>query len=116
MNPDNRGTYRLMLESQILILFHRGNRSLTCHGRVCDVSEGGFGVVVAEELVVGETVSLLLLPTFKKSAIEARVARHQGAHYSFEFTSLTEDQRAIIRRALSDQNPTGHFDESNLSS
>jgi hypothetical protein len=104
MSVDNRIARRHVFEVRILIRFRRGNLNMAAHGWVRDLSESGLGAFVAQPLVVGETVSLLLsLPTFGKEEIPARVARHLGTQYGFQFTALSQQQRAAIRTALSRQ-------------
>ena len=116
MSLDNRIAPRHVFEARILIRFRRGNRNMAAHGWVRDLSERGLGAFVAEPLVVGETVSLLLsLPTFGKEEIPARVARQLGTQCGFQFTALSQEQRAAIRTASSRQPVLPHSDEQNIS-
>jgi len=71
---------------------------MAAHGWVRDLSESGLGAFVAEPLVVGETVSLLLsLPTFGKEEIPTRVALQLGTQWGFQFTALSHEQRAAMQ-------------------
>jgi len=57
---------------------------------------------VAEELVVGELVSLEIpLPPSGKEVIPAKVARQLGTQYGFQFTAVSASQRSGIRMVLS---------------
>jgi hypothetical protein len=95
---DNRVAPRHVFEVRILIRFRRGNRNMAAHGWVRDLSESGLGAFVAEPLVVGETVSLLLsLPTFGKEEIPTRVALQLGTQWGFQFTALSHEQRAAMQ-------------------
>ena len=115
MSPDNRIATRRTLEARILIRFRRGNRNKAVRGWVRDLSESGVGAFVAEEFVVGETVRLLLsLPTFGKEEIPARVARQLGTQYGFQFTAVSQQQRAAIRTALSRQPAIPYSDKQNV--
>jgi hypothetical protein len=89
---------------------------MSAHGWVRDLSEGGLGAFVAEPLVVGETVSLLFsLPTFGKEEIPARVARQLGTQYGFQFTALSQEQRAAIHAELRRRPAIPYSDEQNTS-
>jgi len=116
MSLDNRIGPRHVFETRILIRFYRGNRNMAAHGWVRDLSESGLGAFVAEPLVVGENVSLLLsLPTFGKEEIPARVARQLGTQYGFQFTGLSQEQRAAIQAALRRRPAIPYSDEQNIS-
>jgi hypothetical protein len=116
MSVDNRIAPRHVFEVRILIRFRQGNRNTAAHGWVRDLSESGLGAFVAEPLVVGETVGLLLsLPTIGKEEIPARVARQLGTQYGFQFTALSQEQRASIRTALSRRPVIPYSDEQNIS-
>jgi len=104
MDSDNRIAPRHVFEARILIRFHRGKRHFAVHGWVRDLSESGLGAFVAEQLVVGEIVTLLLsLPPTGKQEIPARVARKLGTQYGFQFTALSREQRDEIRAAAKGQ-------------
>ena len=104
MTSEHRIAPRHVFETRILIRLRRGNRHIAVHGWVRDLSESGVGAFVAEQLVVGEVVSLLLsLPTSAKEEIPARVARELGTQYGFQFTALSKEQRDTIREALQNQ-------------
>jgi PilZ domain len=89
---------------------------MAVHGWVRDLSVSGLGAFVAEQLLVGETVTLLLsLPTSGKQEIPARVARQLGTQYGFQFTGLSKEQRAAIRAALGRQPAIPYSDGQNES-
>lgn len=100
MNSENRIAPRHVFETRILIRFQRDNCNIPAHGWVRDLSESGLGAFVAQQLVIGEPVSLLLsLPISGKEETRARVAP-VGTQYGFQFTALSNEQRAAIRAAL----------------
>jgi hypothetical protein len=101
MDSDNRIAPRYVFEARILVRFERGARILAAHGWVRDLSESGLSAFVAEPLMLGAGVILLLsLPGFGKEKIPARVARQLGTQYGFQFTALSKEQREGIRAAL----------------
>jgi len=116
MNSDNRIAPRHVFETRILIRLRRGSSNMAVHGWVRDLSVSGLGAFVAEQLLVGETVTLLLsLPTSGKQEIPARVARQLGTQYGFQFTGLSKEQRAAIRAALGRQPAIPYSDGQNES-
>lgn len=104
MTTDDRIAPRHVFEVRILIRFQRDNRNVATHGWMRDLSESGLGAFVAEQLVIGEVVSLgLSLPESGKLEIQARFARRLGTQYGFQFTALSKEQRGAIRAALRGQ-------------
>jgi hypothetical protein len=102
MSPDNRIATRHIFEARILIRLHRGNRNRSVHGWLRDLSESGLGAFVADQLIVGENVTLLLsLSSSGTEEIPARVARQLGTQYGFQFLALSKEQRDAIQIALS---------------
>ena len=111
MSPDNRITSRHIFEARIVIRCQRGNRNISVHGWVRDLSESGLGAFVADQLVVGENVTLLLsLSTSGKEEIPARVSRQLGTQYGFQFLALSNKQRRAIQIALSGEPVTPNSD------
>lgn len=94
--PDRRQRryprYRAEFPVTLTLLSSEGHRSLGAHCR--DLSVAGMGVLVAEELNVGEVVALAF--TFPGSAqpweLRAVLRHRRGYHYGFEFLSLSEQQ------------------------
>jgi len=111
VNSDNRIAARHVFESRILIRLSRGNQKLAAQGWARDLSESGIGAFVAENLLVGELVTLQIpLGTFGKAEIAAKVTRQVGTQYGFQFTALSAEQRFRIQAVLSGQkaSPYGH--------
>ena len=101
MTSDSRIATRYVFESRILIRLCRGSHRLTLHGWARDLSESGLGAFVAQELVVGESVSLEIpLSASGKEVIPAKVTRLLGTQYGFQFSALSAEQRSSIRTAL----------------
>jgi len=104
MNLDSRIAARYMFESRILIRFCRGTQKFVVQGWARDLSESGLGAFVAENLVLGELVTLQIpLGISGKEVIAAKVSRRLGTQYGFQFTALSAEQRAAIHEALKGQ-------------
>lgn len=104
MNSDNRIATRYGFESRILIRFCRGSQKFATQGWVRDLSESGLGAFVAENLVIGELVTLQIpLGVSRKEVIAAKVARQVGTQYGSQFTALSAEQRLGIQAALKEQ-------------
>ena len=111
MNSDNRIAARHLFESRILIRLSRGDQKLAAQGWARDLSESGIGAFVAENLLVGESVTLQIpLGSFGKAEIAAKVARQLGTQYGFQFMALSAEQRVAIHAVLKGQTtiPYGH--------
>jgi c-di-GMP-binding flagellar brake protein YcgR len=90
--------YRCEFPVTLTLLSSQGRHSLGGHGR--DLSEGGIGILLAEELTQGEVVSLRFsLPGLPQPWDLRAVLRHRrGYYYGFEFLSLTAEQgRALVK-------------------
>jgi PilZ domain len=98
MNSDNRISARYVFEARILIRFSRGSQTFATQGWARDLSESGLGAFVGENLVVGELVTLQIpLGVSGKELITAKVCRHVGTHYGFQFIALSSEQRLGIQ-------------------
>jgi len=104
MTSDSRIATRHVFESRILIRLHRGNNSQAVQGWSRDLSESGLGAFIAEELAIGELVTLQIsLLASGKAVIPAQVTRRLGTQYGFQFTALSAEQRMDIKTALKGQ-------------
>jgi len=76
----------------VTLLGGDGYKRLDAHCK--DLSEAGIGILIADELALGEVASLEFSLPDGPSAWEIRaVLRHRrGYHYGFEFLSLTRPQ------------------------
>ena len=103
MISDNRIANRYVFESRILIRFRRGSENFAVHGWARDLSESGLGAFVAEDLLIGELVTLQVELASGKEALAAKVVRQVGTQYGFQFTALSPEQRLGIQAALRGQ-------------
>jgi hypothetical protein len=101
MGLDNRIATRHVFESRIQVTVRRGANTVTVQGWTRDLSDSGLGAFVAENLEIGEVVSLQIdVGSSEKSTIAARVARKLGTQYGFQFTALSPKQRVSIQALL----------------
>ena len=101
MNSGDRIAARYVFESRILIRFCRGSQKSAAQGWARDLSESGLGAFIAENLVVGEPVTLQIpLGISGNEVIPAKVTRQLGTQYGFQFTALSAEQRLGIQSAL----------------
>jgi len=84
--------YRTEFPVTLILLSSEGRQTLDAHCR--DLSVAGMGVLIAEELNLGEVVALAFALPGSAQPCELRaVLRHRhGYHYGFEFLSLSELQ------------------------
>jgi hypothetical protein len=88
-----------------------GYKRIEAHSK--DLSEAGIGILVADELVLGEVFSLeFSLPDATSSWEVRAVLRHRrGYHYGFEFLSLTRPQAELLMAFLQKQVRTDTYKE-----
>ena len=112
MNSDNRIATRHVFESRIVIRFCRGSQKFSAQGWARDLSESGLGAFVAENLVIGELVTLQIpLGGAGKEVIAAKVSRQVGTQYGFQFTALSAEERIGIQAALKGQTAIPYWHE-----
>jgi len=103
--PDRRQRryprYRAEFPVTLTLLSSEGHRSLAAHCR--DLAVAGIGVLVADELKVGEVVALAFaLPGSDQPWLLRAVLRHRrGYHYGFEFLSVSQLQSQTLNEYLS---------------
>jgi c-di-GMP-binding flagellar brake protein YcgR len=94
--------YRCEFPVVVNLLSGREQRRLNAHCR--DVSEAGIGVLLAEELSLGEVATLTFtLPGVPQPWDIRAVLRHRrGYHYGFEFLSLADRQAKTLKTYIED--------------
>ena len=87
----------------VTLLGGDGYKRLDAHCK--DLSEAGIGILIADELVLGEVASLeFQLPEAPSPWAVRAVLRHRrGYHYGFEFLSLTHPQTETLIGFLQNQ-------------
>jgi len=93
--------YRTEFPVTLTLLSSEGHQSLDAHCR--DLSVAGMGVLIAEELNVGEVVALAFALPGSALVWELRaVLRHRrGYHYGFEFLAVSKHQSESLGDYLS---------------
>ncbi len=93
---------RFELPAPVDVTVVRSGVSESMPGRSVNICERGIALVLAGELVPGESVSLdLMLPEVADPVRARAVVRHQsGFSCGMEFRGLSAEQRAIIRDCL----------------
>ena len=94
--------YRCEFPVVVDLLSGKEHHRLNAHCR--DVSEAGIGVLLAEELALGDVATLSFsLPGASQPWDVRAVLRHRrGYHYGFEFLSLADRQVKTLNRYLED--------------
>jgi len=94
--------YRCEFPVVVSLLSEKEHRELNAHCR--DVSQAGIGVLLAEELPLGEVAALTFsLPGVPQAWDVRAVLRHRrGYHYGFEFLSLSDRQVKLLNHYLQD--------------
>ena len=92
---------RYLLDTLVVITETRDGRTHTVKGYTRDVCEGGLGGILANPLGNGDIVLLEFpLPAARQDlVVRARVHRHAGSHYGFEFVQTSPAVLQDIRRA-----------------
>jgi hypothetical protein len=104
MNSNTRGALRHVFELRIVIRFRRRGENFAVQGWARNLSESGLGAFVADDLVIGELVTLQIpLGSSGKEVIHAKVAHRLGTQYGFQFTAVSTEQRVGIQAALKDK-------------
>lgn len=101
----NRILPRYAYEARIRIGLLRSGDNRFVGGWARDLSESGVGAFVAEEMYLGEEVSLELLLGELKAKIPSRITRVLGTQYGFQFIALSAEQRHAIRVAVRGKEP-----------
>jgi hypothetical protein len=74
---------------------------MVTNGWMRDISESGLAAFVAQELQLGEPVTLnISLPPSLSLSIPAQVVRTEGTRYGFRFTALRAEEREHITSAI----------------
>ena len=88
--------YRAEFPVAVTLFSGKEHRKLAGHCR--DLSQAGIGVLIAEELKLGEVASLVFsLPgTSHEWEVQAVLRHRRGYHYGFEFLSLSRERAEAL--------------------
>jgi c-di-GMP-binding flagellar brake protein YcgR len=89
-------------DNRVLITFESQFGTEKVRGRCSNLSEAGFGAVLAGELKVGQPVTARLQLQGLEEALElqAEVKNRHGFGHGFQFGDITADQRRAIMRCI----------------
>lgn len=104
MDSVSRIAPRHRFEARIAIRRQADGQTAVTDGWARDLSESGLGAFVAQELSMGELVTLVVPMTASvKLILPAEVAVSIGTRYGFRFTALSAEQRGQIQVELRNQ-------------
>src|ERR1700693_3187121 len=91
---------RYGIDLRIQVKMFQGGEFLSCWGRSTELGEDGIGATLTGELETGEIVSLEIPLPLSSYPLKVRaiVRYRQGLRYGFEFLTLNDNERKIIRR------------------
>jgi len=91
---------RFAVDARIQVRMFQGGEFRNCWGRSTELGQDGIGATLTGELETGEIVSLEIPLPLSPYPLKVRaiVRYSQGLRYGFEFLTLNESQRDMIRR------------------
>jgi hypothetical protein len=98
--PHQRRYPRFAIDARMQVRMFQAGEFRTCWGRSTELGQDGIGATLTGELESGEIVSLEIPLPLSPYPLKVRaiVRYRQGLRYGFEFLTLNETQRDIIRR------------------
>ncbi len=93
---------RFQCDFPVIVSLFSGEAHRRFDGRCKDLSAAGIGILIAEEILLGEVASLVFSLSDQPESWTVRaVLRHRrGYHYGFEFLSLTPPQSETLANFL----------------
>lgn len=91
---------RFAIDARMQVRMFQAGEFRTCWGRSTELGPDGIGATLTGDLETGEIVSLEipLPPNPYPLKVRAIVRYRQGLRYGFEFLTLSDTQRDIVRR------------------
>jgi hypothetical protein len=91
---------RFAVDVRMQVRMFQDGEFRTCWGRSTELGQDGIGATLTGELESGEIVSLEIPLPLSPYPLKVRaiVRYRQGLRYGFEFLTLSETQRDMIRR------------------
>jgi hypothetical protein len=91
---------RYAVDARLQVRMFQGGEYHTCWGRSTELGQDGIGATLTGELESGEIVSLEIPLPLSPYPLKVRaiVRYRQGLRYGFEFLTLNNPQRDMIRR------------------
>ena len=91
---------RFTIDMRLQVKMFQAGEFRTCWGRSTEMGQDGIGATLTGSLEPGEIVTLDIPLPLSPYPIKVRaiVRYRQGLRYGFEFLTLNESQREIVRR------------------
>ena len=91
---------RFAIDARLQVRMFQDGEFRTCWGRSTELGQDGIGATLTGNLETGEIVSLEIPLPLSPYPLKVRaIVRYcQGLRYGFEFLTLNDNQRDIIRR------------------
>ena len=91
---------RFAIDARMQVRMFQGGEFQTCWGRSTELGQDGIGATLTGELGKGEIVSLEIPLPLSPYPLKVRaiVRYRQGLRYGFEFLTLGDPQREMLRR------------------
>jgi hypothetical protein len=91
---------RFAMDSRMQVRMFQAGEFLSCWGRSTELGQDGIGATLTGELATGEIVSLEIPLPLSSYPLKVRavVRFREGLRYGFEFLTLTDAQREMLRR------------------
>ena len=105
INKPTLGTYvrrfpRFAIDARMQVRMFQAGEFRSCWGRSTELGQDGIGATLTGDLETGEIVSLEIPLPLSPYPLKVRaiVRYRQGLRYGFEFLTLNNTQRDMIRR------------------
>ncbi len=91
---------RFAIDARLQVRMFQAGEFRTCWGRSTELGQDGIGATLTGDLETGEIVSLEIPLPLSPYPLKVRaiVRYRQGLRYGFEFLTLSDAQRDIVRR------------------
>ena len=91
---------RFAIDARMQVRMFQDGEFHSCWGRSTELGEDGIGATLTGELQAGETVSLEIPLPLSPYPLKVRaiVRYRDGLRYGFEFLTLNDTQREMLRR------------------
>jgi len=98
--PNARRYPRFAIDARMQVRMFQSGEFLSCWGRSTELGQDGIGATLTGELAAGEIVSLEIPLPLSPYPLKVRaiVRYRDGLRYGFEFLTLNDAQRDMLRR------------------
>jgi hypothetical protein len=99
-SPYARRFPRFAIDARMQVRMFQAGEYCSCWGHTTELGQDGIGATLTGELETGEIVSLEIPLPLSPYPLKVRaiVRYRQGLRYGFEFLTLNDNQREMLRR------------------